>query len=97
MRKLFIQTVSAVELLDSALRAGGLLLAGVERMALGAYFDVDLLVGGSCHECVAAVAGHSRLIIRGMNSFSHFISSLSRMRVARTRSIVYYVIQKDSL
>ena len=65
------QTVLLVELIDLTLGSCCLLCAGIERMALGTYFDVDLFLGGSGHESVAAVAGNCCLVVSRMNSFSH--------------------------
>ena len=65
------QTILSVELIDTTLGSCCLLSAGVERMALGANFDVDLLRSGAGYESVAAVAGYSCLIIIWMDSLSH--------------------------
>ena len=70
------QAILPVELIDTTLGSRCLLCAGVERVALGADFDVDLRRCGSCHEGVAAVAGNSCLVILGMDSLSHVLSSL---------------------
>ena len=70
--------VFLVELIDTSLRSGSLLRASVERMALGADFNVDLRLCGTGNECVAAVACHSSLIILGLNrSFHDFPPYLS--------------------
>ena len=66
------QAIFPVELIDTSLGSRCLLRAGVERMALGANFDVDFRRCGTGHEGVAAVAGYSCLIILGMDSLSHF-------------------------
>ena len=65
------QAILPVELIDTSLGSRCLLRAGVELMALGAYFDVDLRRSGAGHEGVAAVAGDSCLVILGMDSLSH--------------------------
>ena len=59
--------VLLVELIDTTLSSGSLLCAGVERMALGADFDVNLRLCGTGYESVAAVAGNGCLIILGLN------------------------------
>ena len=69
---LFVVAVLLIELINTSLSSGGLLCSSVERMALGANFDVDFRRCGTGHESVAAVAGYSCLIILGMNSLSHF-------------------------
>ena len=63
--------VLLVELIDTSLSSGSLLCACVERVALGADFNVDLGLCGTCDKCVAAVAGHGRLKILGMDRFLH--------------------------
>ena len=65
------QTILSVELINTTIGSCCLLSARVERMALGANFDVDLLRSGAGYESVAAVAGYSCLIILGMDSLSH--------------------------
>ncbi len=70
-RLLLAQTVLSVELLDTAARLSCLLLASVERMALGADLDVDLGLGRTGNKCVSTVAGNGCLIIFRMDSFSH--------------------------
>ena len=64
-------TVLLVELINTTLRSCSLLGAGVERMAPGAYFDVDLRLRRAGHEGIAAVAGHGCLKILGVNSLFH--------------------------
>ena len=54
-----------------------LLLASVERMALGANFYVDFRFGGTGYKSVATVAGNGCLIILGMDSFFHFFHLLN--------------------
>ena len=64
-------TVSLVELLDTSASLSCLLLSGVERMAFGADFNVDILLGRTGNKRVAAVASYSCLIIFRMDSFAH--------------------------
>ena len=73
---LCFDAVLTIELIDTASGGSGLLLAGVERMALGADLHMDLLLRRAGYEFVAAVANHLRLIILRMNSFFHFVTSL---------------------
>ena len=40
-------------------------------MALGADLHVNLLLGGTGYEFIAAVAGNLGLVVRWMDSFSH--------------------------
>ena len=59
--------VLLIELIDTTLSSSSLLRAGVERMALGADFDVNLRLCRTGYESVAAVAGNGCLIILGLN------------------------------
>ena len=71
---LLVVAVLLIELINTSLSSGSLLCACVERMALGADFDVDLRLCGTCNECVSAVAGNGSLIILGLNrSFHDFL------------------------
>ena len=70
------QAILPVELIDTTLGSRCLLRAGIELVALGADFHVDLRRCGAGHERVAAVACDSCLIILGMDSLSHGFSSL---------------------
>ena len=65
---LVVVAVLLIELINTSLGSGSLLCACVERVALGADFDVDLRLCGTGNECVAAVACHSSLIILGPES-----------------------------
>ena len=88
---LVAQTVLSVELIDTTLGCCSLLCAGVERVALGADFDVDLRLCGSGYECVAAVAGHSCLIILGLNrSFHDFPPYLSTRAIGHRSNGALY-------
>ena len=48
-----------------------ILLASIERMALGANLHVDIFLGRTSYELVSAVAGNLCLIVSRMDSFSH--------------------------
>ena len=60
-----------IELINSTLCGSSLLVSGVERMALGTDFHVNLRLGRTGYKGVPAVAGYRCLIIAWMNSFSH--------------------------
>ena len=60
-----------IELINSTLSGSSLLVSGVERMALGTDFHVNLRLCWTCHEGVSTVAGYGCLIVAWMNSFSH--------------------------
>ena len=65
--------VFLVELLNTSIGSGCLLLAGVERMALGTNFNVNLRLGRACHESIPAVTCHGCLIVLRMDSFLHLV------------------------
>ena len=71
------ETILLVESVDTALGCDGLLGAGVERMALGANFYVDLGLCGAGHKSIATVACYGCLIILRMNILLHVSSLLS--------------------
>ena len=68
-------SVFLVELLNTSVYPGTFLLAGIERMALAADLDVELRLRRPRYKCISAVAGHGRLLVIGMYSFSHDITS----------------------
>lgn len=76
IKKLLINTVFLIEFIYAASCLSGFLLAGVERVALGAYFYMDLLLCGSGSKLVAAVTGYFCLKILGLNAFFHFFTFL---------------------
>ena len=64
---------TALETLDAATGIDQLLLAGVERMALAANLDVDLRLGVTGVEHVAAGAGDGSVHIGWMDALLHVI------------------------
>ena len=60
-----------LETLDTSACIYQLLLAGKERMAVGANFNADVLLCGTCLKGVAAGAGNRRPLILGMDSLFH--------------------------
>ena len=75
----------AVALLEAIHTAAGvhqLLLAGKERVALGADFNAQLLLGRARHEGIAAHAGNGRLLILRMNAFLHDFHLFRRGTIA---------------
>src|SRR5882672_2996872 len=68
----------ALELLDHAGGVDELLLAGVERVAVRADFDGDLLARGAGRERVPAAAGDERLFIVGVDVFLHGAAILAK-------------------
>ena len=72
-RLLLIFSVLALESFDPASRIDQLLLAGEERMAFGAYIQVDLGLRRSGAERLSAGAGNDRFDVIGMDTGSHRI------------------------
>jgi hypothetical protein len=74
-----LQTVFLVETINTSTGVNQLLLAGVERVALGADFNLDVLFGGAGLNDLAACASDGRLLVLGVDTFLHFSSPLSGM------------------
>ena len=66
-----LHAVALLEAVDTAAGVNQLLLAGKERVALGADFNAQLLLGGAGHEGIAAHAGDGRLLILRVDAFLH--------------------------
>ena len=63
--------VALLELIHTAAGVHQLLLAGVERVALGADFNLQLLLGGAGGEGFTAYAANDCLTVLGMDAFLH--------------------------
>ena len=68
-----LQTKSLVETINTSTGVDQLLLAGVERVALGADLNTDLLLGGTGCKHVATCATDGGLFVVGMDAFSHVV------------------------
>lgn len=68
---LLVQLESLFESVHSAACIDQLLLAGVEGVALGTNFDLDILLGGSSLNHIAACTANGGLLIVGVDSFLH--------------------------
>ena len=60
-----------LETINTAARVNQLLLAGIERMALGADIHFHLFLCGAGFKCFTAYAANHALTILGMNIFLH--------------------------
>ena len=60
-----------LETVNTAARVNELLLAGVERMTLGADIHLHFLLGGAGLEGFTAYAANYALAVLGMDSFFH--------------------------
>src|SRR4051812_31873588 len=74
----------ALEALDPAARVHELLLARVERVAVGADLDVQLGLGGARLERVPAGAGHVREHVLGMDTGFHRPAKIAEATSAAT-------------
>ena len=97
-----IQIIFLIEHFNTSTSLGSLLLSCIERMAFGADFHVDILLGGTGRECIPAVAGHGSFIIVWMNSFFHCFTSFQiseKLLTLRTYSLltallVYHAVNR---
>ena len=71
------EAVLLVEAVHTSTGVNQLLLAGVERVTLGADFDLDILLGRSRLDHRPAGATDRGLLIVGMDAFSQCCSPLS--------------------
>ena len=75
--KKLLAAKAAVEAVHTSAGINQLLLARVERMALGANFHVDLGLGGAGLDHVAACAGDGAVNVVGMDTLFHSIHLIS--------------------
>ena len=75
MRQLdtLLQAKTLVEAINTSTSVNQLLLAGIERVALRADFNTDVLFGGAGSENIAAGTTDRRLFVLGMDTFLHFV------------------------
>ena len=82
IRLLESNAVALLEAIHTAASVHQLLLAGKERVALGANFNAQLLLRRARHEGIAANTGHGRLLILRMNAFLHDFHLFRRDTIA---------------
>ena len=68
-----LQAEALVEAINTSTGVNQLLLAGIERVALGADFNLNVLLGGTSGKLVATSTTDSGLFVSGMDAFLHFI------------------------
>ena len=68
-----LQIESLVETVNTSTGVNQLLLAGIERVALGADFNSDVLLGGAGGKSIATSATNRSLFVVGMDAFSHVV------------------------
>ena len=68
-----LQIKSLVEPINTSTGVNQLLLAGIERVALGTDFDTDVLLGGTGSKSITTGAADGSLFVLGMDAFSHVV------------------------
>ena len=68
-----LQIESLVETVNTSTGINQLLLAGVERVALGADFNSDVLLGGAGGKSIATSTANRSLFVLRMDAFSHVV------------------------
>ena len=68
-----LQAEALVEAINTSTGVNQLLLAGIERVALGADFHTNVLLGGTSGKDIAAGAANGGLFVLGMDTFLHFV------------------------
>ena len=71
--ELLLQAESLVETINTSTGVNQLLLAGIERVALGADFNSDVLLGGAGGKSVATSTANRSLFVVRMDAFSHVV------------------------
>ncbi len=71
--QVLLQTKSLVETVNTSTGVNQLLLAGIERVALGADFNSDVLLCGTGGKSVATGTTDGSLLVLGMDAFSHVV------------------------
>ena len=74
MRVTFLlQTEALVEAINASTGVNQLLLAGIERVALGANLNTDVLLSGAGGKSVTAGATNGGLLVVRMDAFFHLV------------------------
>ena len=68
-----LQIESLVETINTSTGVNQLLLAGIERVALGADLNSDVLIGRTGRKDVATGTADRGLFVLRMDAFSHFV------------------------
>ena len=61
------------EAIDTSTGVNQLLLAGIERVALGADLNTDLLLSGASRKDITTSTANGSLFVVGMDTFLHFV------------------------
>ena len=88
MRTVFLlQAVFLVETVNTSTGVNKLLLAGVERVTLGANFNLDVLLGRTSLNNCTTRASDSRLFVLGMDTFLHGFHLSHQISVKRQTAL----------
>jgi hypothetical protein len=68
-----LQAKTLVEAINTSTGVNQLLLAGIERVALGADLNTNVLLGRTSGKDIAASAADGGLFVLGMDTFLHFV------------------------
>ena len=68
-----LQAKTLVEAINTSTGVNQLLLAGIERVALGADFNTNVLLGRTSGKSVATGTADRGLFVLGMDTFLHFV------------------------
>ena len=68
-----LQAEALVEAINTSTGVNQLLLAGIERVALGADLNTDVLLGGTGRKDVTTGTANGSLFVIGMDTFLHFV------------------------
>ena len=71
--EILLDTESLVETVNTSTGVNQLLLAGIERVALGANFHTDIALGGTGGKSITAGAADGGLLVVRMDAFSHVV------------------------
>lgn len=68
-----LQAKTLVKAINTSTSVNQLLLAGIERVALGADLNTNVLLGGAGRKDVATGTTDRRLFVFGVDTFLHFV------------------------
>ncbi len=71
--RVLLQAKPLVEPINTSTGVNQLLLAGIERVALGADLNTNVLLGRTSGKDIAARAADGGLFVLGMDTFLHFV------------------------
>ena len=70
---LLLNAESLVETVNTSTGVNQLLLAGIERVALGADFNTNVTLGGTSSKSVTTCTADRGLFVLGMDTFLHVV------------------------